>query len=153
MARTDNLTNFLTDIANAIREKKGTSDKILASNFDTEIASIETGGGTSSEFVKGTFTLNEDVDTYTVNDLPFTPSFVIVSSETLGILDNPRTVYWQITNSFSKGFCVSYKKETSLSATIAINNNYGSIEGNSFTIERYLALPILSGKYTYIAVK
>lgn len=44
MARTDNLTNFLTDVADSIREKKGTSEPILASNFDTEIDSITTGG-------------------------------------------------------------------------------------------------------------
>ena len=43
MARTDTLGNFLTDVATAIREKKGTTDTILASNFDTEIASIESG--------------------------------------------------------------------------------------------------------------
>ena len=45
MARTDTLGNFLSDVAAAIREKKGTTDTILASNFDTEIASIE--GGSS----------------------------------------------------------------------------------------------------------
>lgn len=43
MARTDTLGNFLTDVADAIREKKGTTDTIPASNFDTEIASIESG--------------------------------------------------------------------------------------------------------------
>lgn len=43
MARIDNLTNFLSDVATAIRNKKGTTDTILASNFDTEIASIESG--------------------------------------------------------------------------------------------------------------
>ena len=47
MARTDTLGNFLTDVADAIREKKGTTDTILASNFDTEIESIETGGGST----------------------------------------------------------------------------------------------------------
>ena len=44
MARTDTLGNFLTDIANAIRNKKGTTDTIVASDFDTEIESIESGG-------------------------------------------------------------------------------------------------------------
>ena len=43
MARTDTLGNFLTDVATAIRNKKGTTDTILASDFDTEIASIESG--------------------------------------------------------------------------------------------------------------
>lgn len=43
MARIDTLGNFLTDVADSIRTKKGTTDTILASNFDTEIESIETG--------------------------------------------------------------------------------------------------------------
>ena len=45
MARTDNLTNFLTDVADAIRTKKGTSETIKASDFDTEIENLPSGGG------------------------------------------------------------------------------------------------------------
>jgi hypothetical protein len=45
MARTDDLENFLTDVASAIKTKKGTTDKIAAENFDTEIASIDTLNG------------------------------------------------------------------------------------------------------------
>lgn len=45
MARTDTLGHFLTDVADAIREKTGDSDPITAEDFDTEIESIETGGG------------------------------------------------------------------------------------------------------------
>ena len=44
MARTNNLTNFLTDVAGAIKEKTGDSTAIPASQFDTKIASIPTGG-------------------------------------------------------------------------------------------------------------
>ena len=51
MARIDTLGNFLTDVATAIRNKKGTTDTIPASDFDTEIDSIETGG--SSTVTKG----------------------------------------------------------------------------------------------------
>lgn len=45
MAKTDNLTDFLTDIADAIREKKGTTESINPQDFSSEIASIESGGG------------------------------------------------------------------------------------------------------------
>lgn len=62
MARTNTLPNFLTDVADAIREKKGTEETIQASDFDTEIASIPSGGGSIP--TKG-FTLDEfDEDGY-----------------------------------------------------------------------------------------
>lgn len=40
MAKNDNLTDFLTDIADAIRAKKGTLGKINPQNFASEIASL-----------------------------------------------------------------------------------------------------------------
>jgi hypothetical protein len=45
MAKNNNLGDFLTDIANAIREKKGMSGAINAQDFAGEIESISTGGG------------------------------------------------------------------------------------------------------------
>lgn len=47
MADITNLTNFLGDIASAIRNKKGTTEPIPAQEFDSEIADIETGIDTS----------------------------------------------------------------------------------------------------------
>ena len=47
MADTSNLSSYLKDLADAIREKKGTEAQIPAANFDTEILSIETGIDTS----------------------------------------------------------------------------------------------------------
>ena len=49
MADTSNLTNFLEDVADAIREKKGTQNLISAANFDTEILSIPTSGIDTSD--------------------------------------------------------------------------------------------------------
>lgn len=48
MAKDNNLGDFLSDIADAIRAKKGTTDPINAQDFAAEIASIKGGGGTSS---------------------------------------------------------------------------------------------------------
>lgn len=45
MAKDNNLTDFLTDVANAIRAKKGTTAKINPQDFSSEIANISTGGG------------------------------------------------------------------------------------------------------------
>lgn len=46
MARTDTLPHFLTDVADAIRSKGGTSETIQASSFDTAIANLPSGGAT-----------------------------------------------------------------------------------------------------------
>ena len=44
MARTNNLSNFLTDVAGAIKEKKGSEVAIPAANFDTEIRNLPSQG-------------------------------------------------------------------------------------------------------------
>jgi hypothetical protein len=49
MAKNNNLTDFLTDVANAIRTKKGTTALINPQDFSSEIASIESGGGSVEE--------------------------------------------------------------------------------------------------------
>ena len=42
MAKNNNLTDFLTDIANTLRNKKNTQDLINPQNFSSEISSIPT---------------------------------------------------------------------------------------------------------------
>ena len=54
MARTNNLNDFLTDVAGAIKEKTGDSAAIPASQFDTKIRSIETGGNYQAKTVEYT---------------------------------------------------------------------------------------------------
>lgn len=44
MAKNDNLKDFLTDVADAIREKKGTEDLINPQNFADEIRNLPNGG-------------------------------------------------------------------------------------------------------------
>ena len=65
MARTDNFINWATDIADSIREKTGKTDKIPASEFDTEIKSIQSDtsvdGGDSSLNI---FVQEEEPTTY-----------------------------------------------------------------------------------------
>lgn len=48
MAKSDNLSDLLADIADSIRKKKGTSGPINAQDFAAEIGSIEGGGGAIS---------------------------------------------------------------------------------------------------------
>ena len=56
MARTDNLTNYLTDVADAIREKKGTTDVIPANTFDEEIKNLPSGGVNINDYFETTIT-------------------------------------------------------------------------------------------------
>ncbi len=56
MARTNSLPNFLTDVADAIKEKKGSQADIPAANFDTEIRNLP-GGSYQSKTV--TITQNQ----------------------------------------------------------------------------------------------
>ena len=45
MAKDNNLHDFLQDVANAIKEKKGTTDPINAQDFSEEIRNLPSGGG------------------------------------------------------------------------------------------------------------
>jgi len=59
MAKNDNLKDFLTDVANAIREKKGTTDLINPQDFAAEIASIQSGGGNA---ITSTIIIDQSID-------------------------------------------------------------------------------------------
>lgn len=60
------LTDFLTDIANAIRSKDGTSAPIVANDFPQKILDIPSGGGLPDDMIIGDFTPQKDVSEYTI---------------------------------------------------------------------------------------
>lgn len=51
MSKQNNLTDFLTDVADAIRQKKGTQAPINPQDFSSEIASIPTGGNNPLQYM------------------------------------------------------------------------------------------------------
>lgn len=61
MAKNNNLQDFLIDVANAIRNKKGTTALINPQDFSAEIASISGGGVVSELDTSDTTTTAEDV--------------------------------------------------------------------------------------------
>ena len=54
MAKNDNLQDFLTDVANSIRTKTGTTDPINAQDFSDKILSISSGGNTLKNLLDAT---------------------------------------------------------------------------------------------------
>lgn len=58
MADTSNLSNYLKDVADAIRVKKESTEQIPAANFDTEILGLKTGADTSD----ATATVNDIIN-------------------------------------------------------------------------------------------
>ena len=61
MARTNNLTNFLTDVAGAIKTKKGVNTDIPAANFDTEIMNLPSQGVYQNKQMNITATGNYEI--------------------------------------------------------------------------------------------
>nr|DAY48216.1 MAG TPA: hypothetical protein [Caudoviricetes sp.] len=62
MARINNLTNFLTDVATAIRSKKGSEATIAAEDFDTEILNLPAQGEYQDKSLEITTNGNYRVD-------------------------------------------------------------------------------------------
>lgn len=86
MARTDTLGNFLTDVADAIREKKGTNEEITASDFDTEIANLPSGGATATDTITiaTAYTTRTDIQTLITNhELNYTDALSYYALEPL----------------------------------------------------------------------
>jgi ribosomal protein S8 len=73
MARTNNLTNFLTDVASAIKTKKGSETSIPAANFDTEILALPSQGNYQIKTVNitnnGETIINPDVEYDAMNSV------------------------------------------------------------------------------------
>ena len=85
------LTEFLTGIADAIREKKGTTDPINAQNFASEIAAISSGGG-GRKTTTGTVTFTEAAVQQTItHNLGSVPSCFILYPKDLSVIPTSGT--------------------------------------------------------------
>lgn len=69
MARTDTLGNFLTDVAEAIRTKEGTTETIPASEFDTRISNLSGGGSEDLTEELATYNTELEEQNITLNDI------------------------------------------------------------------------------------
>ena len=85
MADTSNLSNFLEDVADAIRTKKETTEKIPAANFDTEILGIETSDTSDA--------------TATVNDILIGKTAYIAEGKVEGSMSNNGELNYEVSTS------------------------------------------------------
>jgi len=86
MARVNNLTDFLTDVATAIKTKKGSSTSIPAANFDTEILALPSQGMYQTKSItinsNGTTVVRPDQNYDAIEELTVTVSIPVVSLQT-----------------------------------------------------------------------
>lgn len=153
MARTDSLGNFLTDVADAIREKKGTSEAIQASDFDTEIESIS-GGGDASEYFNEFTSSSSPSQWATANYIKKLPDIVIPNNVTSigGLFDRfnikmdnaPKIIAGSNITNIDNLFRLSSIKNVELSGIDMTNvNNFTSVfEG----CEELLSVNLGNGK-------
>lgn len=125
MARTDTLPNFLTDVADAIREKKGTEETIQASDFDTEIASISSGADISEYFDD---TINSNIISY-ANLM----SRIIKKIPDLVVADNVTTLQEGLKNAgLSQAPKIIFNSNVSNIAGLFYGNNFEAIDVTGF---------------------
>lgn len=129
MAKNNNLTDFLTDLADAIRAKKGTVEKINPQDFASEIASID-GGGENARLVPYLRRINEGYIDTGVNGA--NNNIKIVVRYAMRVFP---TTYWR--------FITAYKDESTNTTRIILNKNtqvLGNINsaasGGSATLNR-----------------
>ena len=96
MARTDTLGNFLTDVADAIRTKGGTSEPIQASSFDTAIENLPTGGTLKYQRPSDwwdTKTILTNAEDITQNGTTYYPAYIMLLNDS----DDSTTVSYNST--------------------------------------------------------
>ena len=134
MARTDTLGHFLTDVADAIREKTGSSEDIVASNFDTEISNIS-GGGDPSEYFTSTITyVGTNSDMAWKNTLYKLPALTLTGTNCHSLFYNAPFTKIDVSNfntSTITDFRQMFKGCNKLNEIIGIENfNLNGISGN-----------------------
>ena len=76
MANINSLTGFLSDIANAIRSKEGSTENISPVDFDTRIQNLSGTGKFSPKFISFAYCDETNLNQVNIND--FIPMLVLL---------------------------------------------------------------------------
>lgn len=140
MARTNNLNNFLADVADAIRTKKGTTDTILASDFDTEITNLPSGGGVDlDDYFNDTISAGDYYDSGWIKVLKKFPETLTIEGTSASYMfdkypysEIPEIDFSEVTN-FLSAFQISKITSLNLDIPKATNLNYCCYNCNLLT--------------------
>lgn len=141
MAKNDNLSDFLLDIADAIREKKGSSEPINAQDFSSEIASIETKSGGSwtghadVEGLKAIGWTDEDIAYYQANGVNWNEE----DDEYHKVTDDNKALYGVLTTSNISTYAnrIVYLPKINTSGVTNMNNMF-------LNCKALVAIPLLN---------
>lgn len=137
MAKTNNLSDFLTDVANAIRTKTQTSEQINAQNFSDKILSIQTGGGG----IEGGYNISYSVNGVITKVMSITPGDTIENNPFNPRLDGYAFVGWSLTEGGERmNFPYTPTGDTTIYALLshgqqATVSNLGSSSPSSVTFQ------------------
>lgn len=144
------LTDFLTQIADSIRSKDGTTAPILATDFPQRILDISSGGGSGlPDSVKtGTFTVAEDtVETIAIpHGLGVTPTMFFVFP------DNPEYIIGNIGYSFigtAKDLGITFATKTNSLMAVVYNIYSTTCDDTNITITNTNTAYMLRAGVTY----
>ena len=149
MARTDTLPHFLTDVADAIREKTGESGTIQASTFDTAISNIS-GSASPTNLSEFESSMEDVCDAFGENLIKKTDNYNTITNDAVTLYSpnsnctsyiiRYRNGYYQIV-CFDSNAILKVKNSSTLQTnnyTIVSNPNHpGFIEYPSYTLSSY----------------
>lgn len=144
------LTDFLTQIADSIRSKDGTTDVIKAKDFPQRILDIPSGGG-NIKFAKGSFTLSENQNSITIeHNIGITPEVIVLVTNTTSLKTYDNSITGIIYSTEFTNCFVMYGKNSSV--RVLLSNIVTDKTDTQFTISSSTYSLLQGVKYNWYVI-